>query len=43
MVSMELLPAEVSDPQHLTACPFVKVGEVEPAAHAPAAATNGEV
>jgi oligopeptide/dipeptide ABC transporter ATP-binding protein len=42
-VSMELAPAEVDDPQHLTACPFVKVGEVEPAAHAPAAATNGEV
>jgi hypothetical protein len=39
---MQLLPAEVDERQHLTACPFVKVGEAEPA---PAAATasRGEV
>jgi oligopeptide/dipeptide ABC transporter ATP-binding protein len=40
-VDMELLPAEVDDPAHLTACPFVKVGEAEPVATA--IANNGEV
>jgi oligopeptide/dipeptide ABC transporter ATP-binding protein len=34
-VDMQLLPAEAEAPEHLTACPFVKVGELEP----PAAAT----
>src|ERR1700729_3643133 len=29
-VDMQLLPADVDAPQHLTACPFVKVGEAEP-------------
>jgi oligopeptide/dipeptide ABC transporter ATP-binding protein len=41
-VDMELRAAEVDDPQHLTACPFVKVGEVEPTP-VPATANNGEV
>jgi oligopeptide/dipeptide ABC transporter ATP-binding protein len=41
-VSMELLPADVDDPQHLTACPFVKVGD-EPPAHTPAVVVKGEV
>jgi peptide/nickel transport system ATP-binding protein len=41
-VDMELLPAEVDAPQHVTACPFVKVGEAEPTPIA-AAANNGEV
>jgi oligopeptide/dipeptide ABC transporter ATP-binding protein len=29
-VDMELLPAEAEDPNHLTACPFVKPGDSEP-------------
>jgi oligopeptide/dipeptide ABC transporter ATP-binding protein len=41
-VDMQLLPAEADDPQHLTACPYVKVGELEPA-HATPAANRGAV
>jgi oligopeptide/dipeptide ABC transporter ATP-binding protein len=40
-VDMQLLPAEVEDPKHLTACPYVKVGEAEPAAGA--ISNNAEV
>ena len=29
-VDMQLLPAEADDSQHLTACPFVKPGDIEP-------------
>ena len=29
-VDMRLLPAEPDSPEHLTACPYVKVGELEP-------------
>jgi oligopeptide/dipeptide ABC transporter ATP-binding protein len=29
-VDMRLLPAEADSPEHLTACPYVKVGELEP-------------
>jgi oligopeptide/dipeptide ABC transporter ATP-binding protein len=41
-VDMRLLPAEANEPAHLTACPFVKAGEIEPAA-VPVAASTGEV
>src|SRR6201999_2031535 len=42
-VDMQLLPAEADAPEHLTACPFVKVGELEPppAVAAPAPADSG--
>jgi len=40
-VDMELLPAQDTEPEHLTACPFVKVGEAEPVATA--IANTGEV
>ena len=29
-VDMQLLPAEVENPEHLTACPYVRIGELEP-------------
>jgi oligopeptide/dipeptide ABC transporter ATP-binding protein len=39
-VDMQLLPAEPEVPEHLTACPFVKVGELEPPAAVAAAANE---
>jgi oligopeptide/dipeptide ABC transporter ATP-binding protein len=39
-VDMELLPAEAEEPAHLTACPFVKVGELEPPVATATAATT---
>jgi oligopeptide/dipeptide ABC transporter ATP-binding protein len=41
-VDMQLLPAEPEAPDHLTACPFVKVGELEPPAAVAAAAPPNE-
>jgi len=41
-VDMQLLPAEADAPEHLTACPFVKVGEAE-ATDAAATAQNAAV
>ncbi len=29
-VDMQLMPAEAEHPEHLTACPYVKIGELEP-------------
>jgi oligopeptide/dipeptide ABC transporter ATP-binding protein len=40
-VDMQLLPAELDEPHHLTACPFVKVGEAEPAMAAATADHGG--
>jgi oligopeptide/dipeptide ABC transporter ATP-binding protein len=40
-VDMQLMPAEAEAPEHLTACPFVKVGELEPPPVVAAAANEG--
>jgi oligopeptide/dipeptide ABC transporter ATP-binding protein len=40
-VDMQLMPAEAEAPEHLTACPFVKVGELEPPPAVAAAASEG--